>query len=425
MVRTVLALLMLFPTTVAFGQAGDLDQAKVRDLVRQLEARGRENRDKAEAELRELGPAVLSLLPEIDARTGGEMKQRLLRIRAHLEEARLSESSKESRVTLEGTMTIAEAFEKIEEQTGNSIVDYRGRLNQNNDDSEITVELKDVPFWEAMDKILDEAGLTFYSFVGESGKLAVVAAGEMAYDRSGKGAYAGLFRVEPTLLTLEKNLRNPEADIFRMNIEMMWEPRVLPILVRQDFEDLEITTDNGDTLEVGSNGTIQLPIQPGVASVDIRLPLSLPSREATKIESLKGRFTALVPGGEVDFEFDDLTAKNVKQRKGGITVIMEQVHQNGGVQQIFVLLRLDQAGESLQSHLDWVENNKVVLIDPAGKVTEEPAGYEQYRSRDSEVGYAYNFAIEGPLDGWKLSYTTPAGIAEVPVEYEIKDVPLP
>ena len=341
MVRTVLALLMLFHISApAFSQAGELDEAKVRQLVRQLEARGRENRDKAEAELRELGPSVLSLLPEIDARTGGEMKQRLLRIRDHLEKSRLSASSRESRVTLEGTMTITEAFEKIEEQTGNSVVDYRGRLNQNSDNTEITVELKDVPFWEAMDTILDEAGLTFYSFVGESGKLAVVAAGEMAYDRVGKGAYSGLFRVEPTTLTLEKNLRNPAADIFRMNIEMMWEPRVLPVLIRQDFGDIEITTDNGETLDVTSNGTIQLPIQPGVATVDVRLPLSLPSRDASTLASVKGNFTALVPGGEVEFEFDDLTAKNVKQQKGGITVVLEQVRQNGGVQQIFVLLRL-------------------------------------------------------------------------------------
>ena len=64
------------------------------------------------------------------------------------------------------------------------------------------------------------------------------------------------------------------------------------------------------------------------------------------------------------------------------------------------------------------------LIDPKGNAADEP-GYEKYRERDSEVGYAYIFPVEEELDGWKLIYTTPAGIAEVPVEYEIKDIPSP
>ena len=209
-----------------------------------------------------------------------------------------------------------------------------------------------------------------------------------------------------------------------MNVEMLWEPRVLPIQIRQDLEDVELTTDNGETLSVASTGTIQLPVQPGVASVDIRLPLSLPSRDAKEIKSLKGRFTALVPGGDVTFEFTNLAARNVSQRKAGITVVLDQVFRNDGVQQINVILRLDQAGEALQSHLDWVENNVVRLVDPNGNVADEP-GYEKYRERDSEVGYSYIFPIEEDLDGWKLIYTTPAGIAEVPVEYEVENIALP
>lgn len=401
-----------------------IDEVRVRQLVRQLEARGRDNRDNAEAELRELGPKVLSLLPQIDARTGGELKQRLLRIRDHLEKQQLAESANESRLTLRGTMTLTEAFSKIEEQTGNTVVDYRGRRGQSNDNTEVTLDLEDVPFWEALDRILDDAGLTVFTFVGEPRKLAVVAAEGSAAKRLGSAAYSGLFRVEPTTLSLERNLRNPGADIFRMNVEMLWEPRVLPIQIRQDLEDIELTTDNGETLSVASTGTIQLPVQPGVASVDIRLPLSLPSRDAKEIKSLKGRFTALVPGGDVTFEFTNLADRNVSQRKAGITVVLDQVFRNDGVQQINVILRLDQAGEALQSHLDWVENNVVRLVDPNGNVADEP-GYEKYRERDSEVGYSYIFPIEEDLDGWKLIYTTPAGIAEVPVEYEVENIALP
>ena len=426
MKHAIIAVLMgLCLAASTFAQENTTDrQAQVRQLIRQLEDRNREVRDKAETDLRAMGSAVLSMLPEINARTSGELKQRILRIRDHLEKQELSESTGSSNVTLQGEMTIDEVFSAIEEQTGNVILDYRSRLNQPSDDSSISLDLDDVPFWEALDQILDKANLTTYTFVGEPRKLAVVAAGDGAAERVGSGAYAGLFRVEPTQLTLDRNLRNPGADTLRMSMEVIWEPRVLPILIRQDLGDIELTTDNGETLSVATTGTAQIPVQPNVAAIDMRLPLSLPSRDAKEIASLKGTLVALVPGGDVSFEFTDLTQKNVQQRKGGLTVVLDQVRKNGGVQQIYIRLRLDQANDSLQSHLDWVENNGIQLIDPDGKEADQP-GYEKYLERDSEVGYSYIYPVEGDLKGWKLIYTTPAGIAEVPVEYELKGISLP
>ena len=230
MKRSLLAVLVCAClVTSGLAQSEPVDKkVKVRQLVRQLEDRERETRDKAESDLRKMGPAVLAMLPDIDAQTSGELKQRLLRIRDHLEKAQLSKSAAGSRVTLQGKMTLTGAFAKIEEQTGNSILDYRGRLNQQSDDTEVTLDFEDVPFWEAMDQILDQAGLSIYTFVGEPRKLAVIASGEGVASRYGSAAYQGLFRVEPTTLTLDRNLRNPSSDLLRMNIEIIWEPRVLP-----------------------------------------------------------------------------------------------------------------------------------------------------------------------------------------------------
>lgn len=412
-------------TTFAWSQKAEpIDRVAVRKLVRQLEDRDRETRDEAEAALRAMGSPVLSLLPGIDDRTGGELKQRLLRIRDHLEKQRVIETTSESRFTLQGEMTLSEAFASIQEQTGNSIVDYRSRLNQNSDNTQLDLDLEDVAFWKGLDQLLDEAGLTIYTFVGEPHTLAVVAADEGAQPRADRGSYQGLFRVEPTNLVLERNLRNPAADLLRMNIEIIWEPRVLPILIRQDLEDIQLATDNRESIAVSQTGTIQLPVQPGVAAIDIRLPLDLPSRDAKQIVSLKGKFTALVPGGDVTFEFNDLAGRNVQQKKGGLTVVLDRVRRNGSVQQIYIKLRLDQASESLQSHLDWVENNKIALLDPNGIPADDP-GYEKYFERDNEVGYSYIFPIEEELKGWKLVYTTPAGIAEIPVVYELTNIDLP
>lgn len=406
--------------------AAEIDVDQVKRMVRQLEATSAADRDAAEKSLRELGPEVLGHLPAINDRTGGELKQRLLRIREHLEAIQVTKAADATRVTLMGKMTLSEAFAAIEEQTGNSIVDYRARFNQVSNDTEVELELEDVPFWEAFDQLLDEGGLTVNNFVGEARKLAVIAAGETALPRYRRGVYSGLFRIEPTALVAEKNLLDPNGDVLRMQLEIIWEPRVVPVLLRQDLEDIEITADNGDTLSLGQTGSLELPIDPGVANKEIRLPLDLPDRGVQEIESLKGRFTALIPGGTVAFTFKNLEkARNAQQRKGGLTVKLDQVRKNGGVYQISVRLRLDQASESLQSHLDWVENNVAKLIAPDGKEA-DPPGLEQYLQRENEVGYSYQFVIDGDdLKGWTFVYETPAGIAELPVEYELKNIPLP
>lgn len=409
----------------AVQAVGNDNAVEIRRLVRQLEDPKREQRDAAEKALSELGPSVLAMLPEINARTSGELKTRLTRIREQLENSRIEDAAKATKVTLQGTMNLSEALDKIKTQTGNTIVDYRATFNQESPDTEVTIDIVDAPFWDALDQLLDEANLDIYTFVGESKQLAIVGTQDGSLPRHKRGVYSGLFRVEPTTITSERNLRNAQADLLRMNVEMVWEPRVLPILIRVDLEDLEIKTDNEESVSVTTTGTIQLPVQPGVASVDIRLPLGLPSREAKKISSLKGKFTALVPGGDVKFEFDDLEAKNVQRKKGGLTVVLDQVRNNGGIQMVYIRMRFNQASESLQSHLDWVENNTIQLIDPEGRPADDP-NYEKYLERQSEIGYKYIFPLDvKDLKGWKLTYTTPAGIAEVPVEYELKDIELP
>ena len=44
---------------------------------------------------------------------------------------------------------------------------------------------------------------------------------------------------------------------------------------------------------------------------------------------------------------------------------------------------------------------------------------------DREVGFAYFFDLPADLDGYTWIYQTPAAIVRVPVEYELRDIPLP
>jgi len=402
-----------------------LDEAAVRSLIRQLDDRESSKREAAENALRELGPVVLDYLPAVSDRTGGELKGRLLRIREHLEKLRVAETTEATRLTMKGKMKLSEALESVEKQTGNVVLD--SRRNQGVD-PEFEIDVEDEPFWVAFDKVCDAAGITVSPYVGESRKIAIVNMAENANPRVGRATYEGLFRISPTSISCERNLGDDSGNITRLTLELLWEPRVVPILIRQNLQNVAVVTDSDETLSLLQSGTIQIPIQPTVASLDLRLPIELPSRDATSIKSLKGELVALVPGGDVTFEFKDLVdLSDAKQSRGGLMVSIEEIRRNGDLRlpQIAVRIRFDQASESMQSHLDWVENNIISLVDPNGNPADEP-NYERYLERDSEIGFRYVFPVETKdLKGWTLTYTTPAGVSEIPVSYEINDIPLP
>ena len=96
-------------------------QSQVRGLLRQLEDRLLTSRDQAEAQLIELGAAVLEFLPPVTPQTSCELSLRLQRIRKTLENRRLEDYFRPSRLTLEGTFEMSEVLDQIARQTGNAI----------------------------------------------------------------------------------------------------------------------------------------------------------------------------------------------------------------------------------------------------------------------------------------------------------------
>ena len=64
-------------------------------------------------------------------------------------------------MSLDGDMTVAEALRAIQQQTGNALLGY------DDVDQRVTVHWSQVPFWEALDQVLDEGHLTIDPFAGD------------------------------------------------------------------------------------------------------------------------------------------------------------------------------------------------------------------------------------------------------------------
>ena len=391
-------------------------------LVRQLDDDRRTQRDAAEQALIGLGPEAMQFYPEITRRTPAEVKERLGRVRKSLELVIAEVAAAPARVTLGGSMTLAEAFAALEEQTGNRIVGYDDQRGK------VTLDWKDTPYWQALDELLDEAGLKINAYGGQSDAHVVIARPDDELSPLEGAVYSGVFRFEATLLESRRDLRNSLINGMQLTVAVGWEPRVRPISLQQPLDNIQAVDDQGQMLTINqrqNRGMLNAVAGSGIATVDLRIPIELAPRGAKRIASFKGVLNALVPGSVETFEFTELgNSRDVEKRKAGVAVTFERIRKNGDAYELRMRVRFENAASALQSHYGWVLNNEAYMLDADGERIEH-ATLQETRRSEGEVGVGYLYVLPAGPEGCKFIYKTPASILQLPVEYELKDLDLP
>ena len=412
-------------TGQADGATQDADlKLEVGRLLRRLDARELADREAAEKALIEMGPNALDLLPPLDRRLPAEVKQRLDRITILLQKQEAEVAAANSTITLAGErMLIAEIFEAIQKQTGNSI--KFGQGGPEPPPVRLDVDYQDAPFWPTFDKILDRTGLTVDSYGVERTLSLNVARGEML-PRVQTASYNGPFRFQAVRVDASRDLRTNEDRSMSLTIEIAWEPRFRPISLQQRMSELELFNENGEPVLVAAKGAqFEIPVLAEAISTELRIPLEAPPRSVLKIAKVKGSIHALMQGKAEPFEFTDLEkAANVEKRAAGVSVILEKVRKNRDVWEIRVLARFDDAEGALASHRNWVFDNPAKLIAPDGEEIPYHA-YDSTRQMENEVGVAYFFGIDGGLEGYRFVYETASTVLSASFDYELTDIELP
>jgi hypothetical protein len=410
-------------------------ERQVSRLVGQLNDDRGVRRDAAEKELIELAGTtaaetdrVLKLLPEPNDDMPLAVRERLARIRQKVEDRVAKGAVAGTLITLAADkMPLAEVLVEIEKQTSNKLKDNRAEEGEGGPAAAttVTIDLKNEPFWPAVDQILDQAALAVYNYGGDDA-LAIVPRGENVAHRYGAAAYSGPFRLEILEVQAQRNLRQPNQESLKLQLEISWEPRLRPIALSQPAADIEATDDAGNVLAVSQpEAVLDVEVTTGTQAAEIVLPLTLPPRSVTKIAKLRGTLTALVPGRQVKFRFDNLAAApGQTQRQGGIAVTVDDVRKNNAIWEIHMRARLDEDNRALESHRGWIFQNLSYLEDKDGHPIDN-AGFETTRQSSNEVGIAYLFDLSDGIEGLTWVYETPAAIVELPVEYELKDIELP
>ena len=412
-------------------------KSDVRRLVRQLDAPQLAQREAAEAELLKRGPTILGLLPTDGQAASAEVQQRLGRIRLRLQLAAADSTARASLITLQAdNLPLSQILAAFQQQSGNSITDYRRQFSQPATDPKLTIQFDKTPFWPALDKMLDQAGMTLYPY-GKPHTLSVVTAlGNKEFPRFGRASYSGPFRFEAVWVRAHRNLAKADDRALVVTINAAWEPRLQIITLLDRAADVRAEDDRGRPIPVWNNSVQnEIPVsmsgatgEPGksnAAMVPLEPMFQLPPRDAQRIASLKGKLQATIAGKTETFRFGELgRANNVEQRIAGVTVSVEQVRKSGVAWEVRMRARFDNAGDALASHRQWIFDNKAYL-EGTDKKPIRFDSYETTLQTKNEVGIAYFFKTDRPLDELTFVYQTPGTIINDSFTYELKDIPLP
>jgi hypothetical protein len=420
--NALLSLVLLLPS-----QAPGEVATQVRALVRQLDAPQKAVRDEAEQSIVALGPSALAALPNAKSTDSAELTLRVNRVRLALLRAKAESNLHGSHVTLQVTKApLADVLAEFSRQTGDKLIDYRRQFGQQVDDLHVTLDLNEVPFWAALDRLLDAAGLEVYYFAQEDG-LALVLRGPDGVGRSPAPptAAAGAFRTQVRRLTTTRAFDEPAAEL-QLELEIAWEPRLRPMFFTAAMAKVQALDATGARLPAGNPDLVlEIPPQGRAAKIELKLHVAAPPRASTTLKRLVGSVDVLLPADQHTFRFENLTdGKRQEQRAAAATVSLDSVRTRGEVLETTLRLKYEHPTNALESHRAWFYKNPAYVEDSTGKRT-PPGSIELVRQSNDELTLNLLFPDAGDPARLAFVYQTPADLVTLPIAFDFADLPLP
>jgi hypothetical protein len=420
-------------TTGAFAQQVSESALKdrVAQLVERLESPKVETRAAAEKSLIDLGGRVLPLLPaSVDAKKK-DLIERIERIKTSLREKEEQTNLGASKVTLKGKgMRFTEAIKALQAQSGNVITDLREANGDEATNPALELEIEDKSFFEALDLVAEKAGVTFTPYTND-GTLGIMKGGmEATPDKPAMAkpmvVYSGPFRIQFKEIAIVKDFTTATGTA-TAQFDVMWEPRIRPMLLSVKNEDLKIVDDQGKpVMPQVSQEANETGLRAGNCAAEFNLNLIAPERAAKVLSSLKVKGLVTVPSGMKTFKFPNLGATNVVQKQGDISVTLESTEVDEQTWKVALSLAYPEGGPAFETYRQGLFNNRPWLQKPDGSRFEHNGGMNDSGSGEGKIGFEFMFVdAPGKPADYMFVYETPAKVVPIPLEFEFKDVPLP
>ena len=390
------------------------------DWIDELDASEAAVRNQAEAKLIEAGPPVLQYLPEPYPGMPIEVRGRLERVRRTIRDARAirTKGVDATQIRLADVKNLSQALEAISRDSG---VEF-----EHSHDPFAPVKGSDtpLPFWHALDFVLDQVEMDVNFYGGDRATLALIPRSPSRPSRVDSAAYAGIYRLEPVLVSSTRSLRSEEQSSMNLTIEASWQPGRTPIGLTLPTDEVRGRLDDGGRLRPQLTAdTIEVATTADLAQTEFFLPLQLPAGTPQHIESLSGVVRALIPGDSKTFELA-LTEANASTQHDAMTVSIDQVRPNGPLVELRVSIELRDAEDALESHRQWIFENDAFVRDAEGGRIDH-LGYEVFRQTKDGVGIGYLFDIGDDWNGMHFVYASPTSVSPDEVSFVLQDIALP
>ncbi len=374
------------------------------------------------------------MLPDAATAKTPERKQRLEKIRATLKDMEPDITTTATKVTIQAKgIRLSEALQQLQKQSGNAITDLRDQLGADVTNPAIDLDIKDKGFFEALDTITRLAEVTTTYATGD-GTIGIMAGASMEA-QPGMPApkkaepmvqYIGPFRIELKQLSLNRDLATGTTT-GNIQLEAAWEPRLRPMLLKLDYENLKIVDDQKKPVPPQvTDESAEVVVRPENPVSEINLNIAAPERAAKKLASLKVKAELTLPAGIKTFKFPSLAQKDVTSKQGDVSLTLEDTEVDEQVWKVNVTLAYPGEGPAFESYRQGLFNNRLWLQRADGSRFEHNGGFSNTASDGGKLGFEYLFVdAPGKPADYQLVYETPSKVITVPLEFEFKDIPLP
>jgi hypothetical protein len=429
----------LLGAILAFGSPAPAQQIsesalkdRVAQLVERLESPKIETRAAAEKSLVELGSRVVPLLPNKVDPKKTDLVERIERVRSSIQAKDEQTNLGASKITIKAKgIRLTEAIKAFQTQSGNIINDLREANGEEVTNPAVDLDIEDKCFFEALDILAEKAGVAFTPYTGD-GTLGLTAGG-MA-PRPGMPAmakpmlvYSGPFRIQFKEIAIVKDFTTATGKA-TAQFEVLWEPRLRPMLLSIKNEDLKIVDDQGKPVlpQVKDESSEAAGLRAGNCAAEVNLELLAPERSAKVLSSLKVKGEVTVPSGIKSFKFPNLAATNVIKKQDDITVTLESCEVDEQSWKVALYLAYPEGGPAFESYRQGLFNNRPWLQKSDGSRFEHNGGMNDSGSGEGKIGFEFVFVdVPGKPSDYMFVYETPAKVVPIPLEFEFKDVPLP
>lgn len=408
--------------------------------VADLDASTAQIRREAEQRLLAAGPEAGEYVPLTLDHLSIDARERMQRIEAKWRQMKTRVETETTTVKMQNVQTLGAALDAISQASGVEF-DLESAGPGIDRGQAIRPPATPLGFWQAVDLVLDQADLDINFYGGNRLRLALVPRRPDQISRADAAAYAGIYRLQPTVVTARRVLGDASQSGLNLTMSIAWQPNRTPIGLSIPIAELKGKLDNGEELRPQASGeSIDIATSGEIAESQFYLPLQLPRRllqfpaegaagaksDANEITHISGQITALIPGQRKKFELS-LADVAPTQTHDAMTVSIEAIRDAQPLREIRVGVELFGAGRALESHRQWIFENEVFVLMPDG-TRKEHLGYEVYRQTESGVGIGYLFDLGGvgpPPAGAKLIYDSPTSVRRNDVPFVLNGIPLP